>query len=200
MPLCETFTKLASGKRGRRAGRASYRRAYKVLNAAIGVGDADAVRTLLDDRVVDINKPPRGTPPALAVAIEARENDIVAMLLEDGADPNTTMRKSGFGYFQATPMLNLAITSGNEEAAQLLISHPQIDITQDSHLTSTGGLHGGGSVFSDSPVELARRMGMDDLAERIAAHPGPAKTPGAEQDGKKPKPRARQPRRATRTP
>lgn len=172
MSIKDTFKRIAADLRAKHAAAVSYRRSYKVMNAAIRVGDADAVRTLLDDGVVDINKPPRGTPPAIAVAVKENRNAVFSMLMGAGADPNTTLRESGFGYIQETPLLSLAIINHNTHAARELLAHPWIDPTRSGHLTATGSIHGGaGYAQRETPLQLAKREGMDDIAALIENHP-----------------------------
>jgi len=173
MSLRAAFSKAVADMKARRARAKSYRQSYKVLNAAIGVGDTDAVHTLLTDKVVDINKPPRGVPSALAVAVQGKHDDTFSLLMKNGGDPNTSLHESGIGYIREIPLLSLAITSGNAYAARELASHPWIDPTQRGFLTAVGSAMTGGyaGLTQETPLELARKEGMDDVAALIEAHP-----------------------------
>jgi cytohesin len=128
---------------------------------------------------------PEGSRPGDSLESAVKENNVelIEILLNKGADPNTPTQNG------MTP-LELAIRNGNADVVQLLIdfgADPQQE-GQRSRMTPLHKAVAGGStdvidvllangadpfavdLEGTSPVDLAREMGRDDIADRLETY------------------------------
>ena len=84
---------------------------------ALNVGNANEVREVLSSGMVNIECTKMYKITPLFFAVESGFNDVVKLLLEEGAEPNCQT----LSYVNGWTPLHLAAAKGNQEVAQLLL-------------------------------------------------------------------------------
>ena len=110
--------------------------------------DMAAVRTLLQQRGVDVNAPGRDGTPALHWAVRVNDLDTTSALLRAGADPKLITR------YGVTPM-SLAASSGNAAMVKLLLESGADANTPDG--------------AGDTPLMMAAQVGSLDTVQALLA-------------------------------
>lgn len=89
-----------------------------VLRRAVGSGDAAMGRRVLRLGGVDLNAFPEDTHPLLIAAVLSQSNEVVSLLLDAGADPNSTDDSE-----ERWSALMWAAHTGFVDAVQTIVAH-----------------------------------------------------------------------------
>ena len=189
-PICSSWRRYLDSQRGESASGAGLslateKKLSEPLIYPVACGDAEFVRLLLASGKVDVNGRDFDGKTAIYHAAQARQDDIVKILLEYSADLEATDR-----HFMMTPLL-IASRHGNEGVAKPLLDNSAEIEARDKHLSMTplhtACQHGhtgivqllvdhGANIgakdghFYMTPAKIASTHGHDDIVELLCSH------------------------------
>lgn len=137
---------------------------YFKLKKSIEAKDIQAVSDLLDDGAhPNFNPDSLRFPWPAQLALESGETKILQNLLDRGMNPNFMFTEEDTFNRAWQSLLYAAIDRGQEDMAMALLKHPKLDIKASGMAVSIEH-----TKMFPSPLERARKQGMDRVVRTLA--------------------------------